>query len=251
MEKKVRSVFLYPLTGTKPVIFCFNHAGGNARAFSSWREVQGAEIIPLEMPGHGIRSMEEPLDDIETLAEEYSAAIADAAGEEIAFSLFGHSLGAVIAFRTAQLLIRRYNIYPCCLQVSGVHAPQDEDTSSYRTGMGTDALICEIISLGHTPAALFECREYRDYIVPVLFSDYRMKESFSYDGDTVDIPVYAYSGRSDTEASPEIMKRWELVSSEGFSIREFEGDHFYLFEQGIAFARMLVSDMLESCEEYG
>jgi len=244
MKKQVRQVFLRPPDCTEPVIFCFNHAGGNARAFSGWHSTAGAGFVPLEMPGHGIRSMEEPLTDIGMLADEYAEAIAEVVQNDAPFSLFGHSLGALIAFRTAQLLTDRYDIYPCCLQVSGAHAPHDDDPSAYRTAMGEEALIQEILSLGHTPAELFECREYRDYIMPLLMSDYRMKESFSYDGCPLEIPVYAYCGNNDGEAPPEAVKRWKEVTSAGFALREFTGDHFYLFEADNHVAEKVANDML-------
>ena len=40
-------------------LFCLHHAGGNGYAYYQWKKyLKNYEIIPLDLPGHGIRIQE-------------------------------------------------------------------------------------------------------------------------------------------------------------------------------------------------
>jgi surfactin synthase thioesterase subunit len=244
-------MFLGQISGDRPVIFCFHHAGGNARTFRNWIRSRMVDVISVELPGHGIRSAEPITSDLKTVCREIAASIAQELQKQekpMEFSLFGHSLGAILAFDVTCYLRQNYGLRPCCLQVSGRHAPQDEDPSAYRTSMGIAPLVDVIRDLGHTPPELLESREFLDYIMPTVFKDYAMSESFVYDHQSVDVPIYAYSGSEDTDADQQIMQHWEDVTSEKFRMREFSGDHFYLFDQENHVADRVVEDMLHCCQ---
>ncbi|MCR5717961.1 MAG: hypothetical protein K6F80_02870 [Oscillospiraceae bacterium] len=43
------------------------------------------------------------------------------------------------------------------------------------------------------------------------------------------------------------MRHWEAVTTKPFKIREFRGDHFYLFDHSNAVADTVVEDMLHCC----
>ncbi|WP_329886816.1 thioesterase II family protein [Pseudoramibacter faecis] len=252
MISREKSIFLDRIKGDRPVIFCFHHAGGNARMFDHWINSKMVDAVPVELPGRGIRLKEQLSSDIKSICRETAACISHEIGQGekfVEFSLFGHSLGAIVAFGVACILRKKYNLHPCCLQISGRHAPQDEDPSPYRTSMGIVPLIEEIKGLGHTPSELLENQEFLDFIMPTIFSDYALSESFVYENQMLDIPIYAYSGSKDRDADVEVMQRWEEVTSKKFRIRQFDGDHFYLFDQKNNVADQVVEDMLRCCKD--
>lgn len=252
MIRRSDSIFLDHIKGDRPVIFCFNHAGGNARVFDHWINSKMVDAVAVELPGHGTRINEDTSVDIGSLCGDIAEHISKELKQcrkKVEFSLFGHSLGAIVAFGVACCLERKFGLAPCCLQVSGRHAPQDEDPSAYRTSMGIDPLIEEIKELGHTPPELMENREFLDFIMPTIFNDYALSESFVYEDQMLDIPIYAYSGSNDRDADVTVMRNWENVTSEKFRIRQFEGDHFYLFDKGNNVADKVVEDMLRCCRD--
>lgn len=246
MIKTKKSVFLCQPSFNRPIIFCFHHAGGNSRAYQKWLCNDKVDFIPAELPGHGIRINEPFSKNIDDLSRQFAEAIAETVitGNNIEFSLFGHSLGAIIAFNVACIL-KKYNISPVCLQVAGRHAPQDDDPSSYNTSMGKEALVEEIISYGYTPKELIENEEYRNFIVPVMFSDYALGESFRYNNQNISVPVFAYYGRNDTGADKNVMKHWKYITTDKFNIKGFDGDHFFLLDKDNNFPDILADDMLE------
>lgn len=241
------------LSGNNPIVFCFHYAGGNARVFSDWSKCRLVNFVPIELPGHGRRIREKLQNNIFVLSREIAEEISvlmkkQHSGRKL--SLFGHSLGAIMAFNVACTLIKNYGLSPACLQVAGRHAPQDEDPSEYRTSMGMDILAEELGRLGHTPAELLGNADFRDFFMPVIYSDYQISESYRYNDQKLSVPIFAYCGNGDTEANEEEMKHWAFVTSGKFRLKSYEGDHFFIFNDKEAFSNIISYDTLKSCD-YG
>ncbi len=246
MIKVRKSSFFHKPHFDKPIIFCFHHAGGNARTYQKWLSNNKVDFVPIELPGHGAYINEPLLKNIDELSVKIADEIAEviALKRNIQFSVFGHSLGAIIAFSVTDILNKKYMISPNCLQIAGRHAPQKEDPSSYHTNMGKQALIEEIMQYGYTPIELIENEEYRDFILPILFNDYKLSESFKYHGQKLSIPILAYYGNDDIGADRNIMRYWEYVTTNIFHIKGFNGGHFFLLDNENDFSNVLADDML-------
>lgn len=239
----------------RPMIFCFHYAGGTAGAFKPWEISAKVNFIPIELPGHGRRIREALTTSLPAICRDVASEIAQLMGTEksfgSSFSLYGHSMGAIMAFCTAKLLTDKYRLMPTCLQVSGRHAPMDEDPSSFRTSQGMDALIEELRLIGHTPAEFIEVKEFRNFFIPMIFNDYVLAEDYYYDGTVLNLPIFAYCGREDSGADENAMKRWSQVTKNRFRIKSFSGDHFFIFEESAFFSDLIAKDLLELCESTG
>lgn len=241
---KRNNVFLCQPHFDRPIIFCFHHAGGNARTYQQWTLCSKVDFIPVERSGHGFLMGKPFLKDIDTASELFAQSIAELLDKrDLKFSLFGHSLGAIIAFCVAEKL-KKYGLSPICLQVAGRHAPQDTDKSAYRTSMGQEALLKEIKTYGYTPPELLENKEYCSYMLPMMFHDYELGESFHYHNEKLSIPIIAYYGSEDAGAEKEEMEEWKKVTDSIFKIRGFEGGHFFLMNEKYNFHNILADDML-------
>src|ERR1700719_1242555 len=102
-------------------LFCLPYAGGSAYLFKSWQDLLPSriEVSPIEIPGHGTRFQEAPLVRVDlavqSLADELHS-------DQTPISIFGHSMGALLAFELARELKsrgRRLNT----LFISGHPAP--------------------------------------------------------------------------------------------------------------------------------
>ncbi len=208
-------------------LFCFHHAGGGVVIFKNWLKFSShVEVIPVEIPGHSSRRNEECVTDFNDVVEESARAIAEAADSRPIY-LYGHSLGAVIAFQTAFVLKKKYGINVKKLFVAGRQAPMDEDVTGYKLEMGTGKLYDELISMGMTTREDVEDETFRKFFQPVLISDYKLNENYRYNGEKLNIPIVALSGDEDHTAPREVMARWEKVTEKGFSEYEFHGSHFF------------------------
>src|SRR5262245_9466652 len=102
------------------VVYCLPCAGAAASIYRAWRESAPPrlEIVPVELPGRGRRFREAAFTEVAPLLAELAPQIERDAGERPT-AVFGHSMGAVIAFELARALgprVRR-------LFVSGSSAP--------------------------------------------------------------------------------------------------------------------------------
>lgn len=209
-------------------IFCFHHAGGSASVYRKWTlEKKKMNFICVELPGKGTRRREPFVGDFKKLQEPLCESIVKVTQGE-PFILFGHSMGAAMAFYVAEHLQSKYNICPEKLIAAGRQAPQDEDPEEFKTYMGDDALIRELKKYNATPKEILENKELLQYILPEVRKDYTLNESLIYHGERIDTPIYINCGSKDIGATSAIMQHWQSVTTKEFKEKEFEGDHFFV-----------------------
>lgn len=209
-------------------IFCFHHAGGSASVYRKWTfDKRTLNFICVELPGKGTRRKEPFVGDFGKLLEPLCQSIVNVT-EGRPFILFGHSMGAAMAFYVASYLQRHFGILPEKLIAAGRQAPQDEDPGEFKTYMGDDALIGELKKYKATPEEILENKELMAYILPEVRKDYTLNESLVYRGERIDAPICINCGKDDLGATSEIMQRWQAVTTKEIRQKEFEGDHFFV-----------------------
>ena len=225
-ELKERFPFRKNESGMSDVLLCFHHAGGSAMVFRNWiRHKLGFELIPVEIPGRGTRCREACMTDFKALVKDLSDSIKSAYDGRKVY-MFGHSLGSIIAFEVANRL-EDSGINVEKLFVAGREAPHCFGTSEYRCEMGTEGLKNELLRIGATPKEVLEDEDFNEYMLPVIYSDYKLGEDYEYDNSCADYPIVALSGKGDPEADYEMMDEWKKVTNSDFRHYSFEGDHFF------------------------
>jgi surfactin synthase thioesterase subunit len=119
-------------------LFCFPYGGAGASGYRAWGRSlpEGVEIVPVNFPGRENRFREEPYTHIDPLLAELTRTLDFTSGP---FGLFGHSLGALVAFHLARELRRQGKPAPAVLVVSGYPAPTS-------TATGPTSPICRTMS---------------------------------------------------------------------------------------------------------
>lgn len=226
------------------VLFCFHHAGGTASIYRNWMKwSEEIQVMPVELPGKATRIGEPYAEDIEVVAKEISEEIAKAA-EEKQIWLYGHSMGAVLAFLVAYNL-ERESIKVQKLIVSGRHAPKDTIAETYQTYMGDEVLIDELKRVGGTPKEFLENEEILKIIIPPLKADYKLNESYAYSGQKVKCNISGFAGTMDEDAPISIMEGWKNVTTGKFTLRQIEGNHFFPIERGHSFWEEIESEIID------
>lgn len=245
MQKSKWFPFGIPEDSTKKKLFCFHCAGGNAISFKEWTQSERINIIPVEIPGRGVRIAEQCVTNIYSLLDELFTEIVPLCGHG-KYYLFGHSMGALLAFQIAYLLEKKIENKPQLLIVAGRQPPHIPDTSEFKSYMGNAALHEELVRLGGTPEGILENKELFEFLAPMIRSDYMLHESYQYKGEKISIPIIAHAGKKDLGSNGSVMKLWKEMTSAKFEIKEFEGSHFFIHDLGRKYVGVLEEDILKN-----
>ncbi|MFG2986933.1 thioesterase II family protein [Streptomyces sp. NPDC048258] len=243
--------------GPAPVLVLLPHAGGNASFYFPYSQALAAyaEVLTVQYPGRQDRLGEPAADTVDALVEGVRGALRPWGDRPLV--LFGHSMGAVLAFELARRLEadREAGEGPAGggpvegglrgLILSGRCSPlihREEDSHHAR---GDEALLARVGALAGTDPRLLADEGFRELILPALRGDYRAVETYRYEsGPALRVPVSVLTGESDPRVSPSEAMAWRDLTDGAFTFRGFPGGHFYLTDQQEAVVRAVAEDLV-------
>jgi surfactin synthase thioesterase subunit len=211
-----------------PRIFCFPHAGGSPRAFLDWQPAlaRDAEILAVCRPGREHRSAEAAPTIEEFITGATAAITASVESDQQPFYLFGHSLGALIAFEVC----RRLAVAPAHFVASGCAAPALLPSARVREiAQLTGAPFAEAIGFfGGLPAEVVADEEVRDLLLPGVIADFRMAVGYRYrPGPRLEVPATLVVGRDDPHVRAAQIEPWGHEFTRPPGRHWVDGGHFY------------------------
>lgn len=172
---------------------------------------------------------------------ELAEQLTDEIGGELSvpYALFGHSLGALLAFELAHTLRERKGVAPVALFASGTAAPSRREDRSFSGDKSDAELVEQLRRFRGTPEEVIANDELMRLTLPVLRADLCMCGRYSYRRrPPLDCPVHVLGGRDD-DASVDQLLAWRDESAPGFSLSLFDGGHFFIREQQVAVLGLL------------
>ncbi len=212
-------------------LFCLPFAGGGSVAYYRWpsRILTGIEVAKVHLPGRETRLREPLFKDlallVDTLVEELIPWI------DGPFMLYGHSMGALLAFELARGLRRRYSLLPAHLLVSGYRAPQLPPSEPPFSNLPDAEFIDKVRQYGGLPDLIAQSEELMEIFLPILRADFEMMETYVYKEESpLRCPLTAFGGLSDPKSSRERILAWNIHTSSRFNAHFFPGGHFFLLD---------------------
>jgi medium-chain acyl-[acyl-carrier-protein] hydrolase len=209
-------------------LFCFPFAGGGASLYRNWASVlpPNIAVCPLQLPGREERMREPPFTQVEPLCQAVLTAIDPLLDRPVA--LFGHSMGAIIAYELARAL-QRHGRSPLHLFVSGQRAPHLPLGRPVSYNLPLEAFRHRLRELNGTPEAVLQNPEMMDLLLPLLRADFELSETYRREAHApLTCPVTAFGGIEDVEISRPDIQAWRAATVGDFRVRLFPGDHFFL-----------------------
>ncbi|MFE7558236.1 thioesterase II family protein [Kitasatospora sp. NPDC057500] len=208
-------------------LICFPHAGGSSHFFRDWHKgLPELEVHLVCYPGRADRFGESTATDLVAMAGEITAAVGPLLDRPTV--LFGHSMGAVVAYETARALeaggARLSHLF-----VSGARAGHLVRRDARAAGMDEESVIATLTELGGTDTELLDHPMFRELILPYVQADFRMLGDYEHRaGALLSCSVTAVAGTSDPRVTAEQVAQWADVTTGAFRQRMVPGGHFYL-----------------------
>lgn len=214
-------------------LFCIPHAGGGESVYRYWTSDLAPEAIVkrLQLPGRESRFGEPVLTTLDAaLADLFRAAERDISRP---FALFGHSMGALLAFELAHKLRENTAREPVHFFVSACRAPHFPPLAVPCSDLPQKDLIDTIDRrYGGIPSALVADDGMMKALLPAIRADFRILERYrASDRRPLNCPISVFGGWNDTATPLSTLEAWRQYTTHDFNISMFDDGHFYLKSQ--------------------
>lgn len=214
-------------------LICLPFAGAGASFFNGWKGLHEAlDLHAVQLPGREKRFLEQPHVDVHRAADEVAASLKRESLPDVPTVIFGHSLGAVLAFEVAKRMEATRFYEMLALVASGSPDPWTQRAHRASEFSNDEAFIAKVSEFsGYTHEAL-EDPMMRELLLPTLRADVRMHEDYRPGSDAnLKIPVMTVRGNGDSLVAPEQVECWNKATTRSVRHEELSGGHMYFVEQ--------------------
>lgn len=213
-------------------LYCLPYAGGGASAYRKWRGRlgEGIEICPVQLAGREEKRKETPCGTMEQQSTQVAEEILRTSHGCRNIVLFGHSMGAKIAYEAAKLL-EENGIRLRGVIVSG--SPSPDVPEAVDAAALTDREFGSYLQrLGGMPEEILADESLLGMFLPVFRSDFAMMRKYcDRSRQKLHCPMFACGGTEDPEAERTEVLGWRHYTDSDFGSRFLAGGHFYLFDR--------------------
>jgi surfactin synthase thioesterase subunit/acyl carrier protein len=213
-------------------ILMFHDAGGSSQLFNDWdvNLSDNYELIIVELPGHGNRLNEKPINDFELLMDIIIPKINKIINKP--YSIYGHSMGGLLGFETASIMQSKYNKPAENLIISGtpyLYKYNNELINAIvRNNIPDEELRKLIPGINKNTD-----EELAAKIVHAIRADFELIYSYHYnDSIVLESNIIALHAEDDDRVQTKDVVRWELATSKEFFYRNFVGGHSFVYTLG-------------------
>jgi surfactin synthase thioesterase subunit len=161
--------------------------------------------------------------------------------------VFGHSMGALLAFEFVRELRRVGAPPPEHLFLSGRPAPHLRSRIPRLHDLPEPEFKRHLGLLNGTPAKVLEDLELMELLMPMLRADFSICETYACaPEEPISVPITAFGGIMDAHTRREDLEAWRSYTLGAFDVRMFSGGHFYIHSMRSS----LVSAVLEVASAY-
>ena len=210
-------------------LFCLPYAGGGASMFRGWRLPAGveAEVWGVQPPGRENRWREPLLRSSEAMTAEITAALQGML--DLPYAIFGHSMGALLAYEVVRALRAEGAPPPVRLLVSAHRAPHLPAWRSAISPLPEREFLERLAEMARPSSAVILDPEVVDAFAPMMRADFELCENYRYrPGEPLDVPVSCFGAVDDPEVRMDELEAWRQHTTGEFRLHPFRGGHLFL-----------------------
>lgn len=229
---------------SKPQIFCYTYAGGNASFFEMIeKDLPAFELVKPDYAGHGTRRKEPFYRDFTGLADDLFARFrAEYAGGE--YALFGYSMGAITAAEILKRILEDPELPKPVRVFLAAHEPHTKAELAGYAPEEIDEWVKErTIRFGGIPEKLLENKSFWRMYLPLYRADYGLIWKYRFEDLHFRTEIPATVFYSDTDTPRKDMEEWRRFFTGECEYAEFPGQHFFIQEHHEEMARIMTAGM--------
>jgi medium-chain acyl-[acyl-carrier-protein] hydrolase len=220
-------------------LLCLPYAGGDAGLFAHWakRFPSSIDVRPLNVP-QPVTSWTELL---AALTRELGA------DHDRPYAIYGHSMGALIAFEWARHLRRLNGTEPVHLFVAAQHAPQLASPYPSADSTGDPAAREVLRALWGSPRGASADDRVLDKLFKRMEPSLRLQEQgyrFQQE-EPLSCPVTALYGTADPVLRPWHLAAWKIHTRGPFEMINVDGGHLFVRDHAESVASLLGERLVE------
>ncbi len=210
-------------------LFCFPYAGAGAAVFSQWPDHLPPHIelcLPC-LPARDARFGEPPDPNMDRIVASLTHEILPLA--RTPYALFGHSMGAFLAFDLAHDLSNRGHP-PVHLFVSAQRGPRLPYPARPILPLPDDEFLAAIRArYDSIPEGVLAEKELMAMVLPMLRADFLLVENYRYRATArLACPITAFGGLNDSQITRPQLDAWSSETSAAFRLHMLTGGHLFL-----------------------
>lgn len=207
-------------------LYCLAHTGGNAEDYLRWQSDLPANLVmkAVILPGTCRRYEEKYLTGINLLAENIAAAIEQES--DGAFYLFGHSMGALLAWEVAN----KVSTPPAGLLLSASLCPAEIPSPriTQMAAMDNEKFIQEMDYFSGLDASLITNPFLNDMVANRLKRDFKLIAGYRYSpAPPISTPIMVIAGKADAHIPAASLMQWQAYTRHFLGAKRVRGNHFY------------------------
>lgn len=205
-------------------LLCLPHAGAGAASFNRWLGLFPPAIAPVrvQLPGREDVAAEPPLRRVHQAIDLLLGQVTELSP----VALYGHSMGALVAFELARALSVAGS-HPVHLFVSGRRAPQLPARKAPVHHLPEREFAAALDAMGMGGTA-HRSPAFLRYALPLIKADLELSEEYEYrPRPRLRCPVTAFHGTEDPVVDADELEAWRAVTTGPFTVHTFPGDHFF------------------------
>ena len=215
---------------TRIRLFCFPYAGGNASTYIDWSQYlpDFVEVIAIQPPGRANRLGETSISCMDELTDKITQSFSDDL-LDVPYMVFGHSLGARVAFEVMIKMKKMGKKLPTHFFASASRAPSEPTMDRAIHVLPEREFLEELRELGGTPTEILKNSELMTILLPMLRSDFKLSNEYVYKGgERFSCYATIFYGSNDEQIKLKDVSGWDKFFTNNTSFYQVPGDHFYI-----------------------
>jgi medium-chain acyl-[acyl-carrier-protein] hydrolase len=227
-------------------LFCLPFAGGGASTYRLWPAAlpSSVEVCPIQLPGREDRYREPAFTNLVGISRAVVRELMPFLDKP--FVIFGHSMGALLAFEVTRALRHAHARTPRALFLAAYPAPHRPLPHPPIHQLPDAEFIEEMRRMQGTPDAVLENAELMAFMLPILRADFEACDTYVCAAEpALECPFFLYGGREDREVDEQGLEQWRQHTRGSFTLQMLPGTHFFVQTQ----REQLLADVGRQLEE--